>query len=91
MLTWTAVKNVVRYGNPSGTGSVIEPGLQDGEVSVSILDANGLTADASHTPSYVVVKAANYTVDAVITTFSFNGKPSVTMPYLGEYAPAETE
>ena len=28
----TAVKNVVRFGNPTGTGTVIEPGLQDSEV-----------------------------------------------------------
>jgi Flp pilus assembly protein TadG len=87
----TAVKNVVRFGNPSGTGSVIEPGLQDNQISVSILDASGADADGTHTPSYVVVKAANYSVDAVVTTFTFNGKPSVTMPYLGQYAPAETE
>src|SRR5260370_20304153 len=87
----TAVKNVVRYGNPAGTGTVIEPGLKDSEVSISILDVNGVAADASHTPSYVVVKALNYTVDAVVTTFDFNGKPSVTMPYVGQYAPAETE
>jgi len=32
----TAVRNVVRFGNPSGTGTVIEPGLLDGEVSVGI-------------------------------------------------------
>src|SRR6266566_608623 len=37
----TAVKNVVRYGNPTGTGTVIEPGLQDSEVSISIKDVNG--------------------------------------------------
>ena len=87
----SAVKNVVRFGNPAGTGTVIEPGLQDSEVSIGIYDMNGVAADATHTPSYVVVKAANYTVDAVITTFNFNGKPSVTMPYIGQYAAADTE
>src|SRR6476660_1173052 len=40
----TAVRNVVRYGNPTGTGTVIEPGLQDGQISVSILDASGANA-----------------------------------------------
>src|SRR5436305_11042628 len=67
----SAVKNVVRFGNPAGTGTVIEPGLQDSEVSIGIYDMNGVAADATHTPSYVVVNAANYTVDAVITTFNF--------------------
>jgi len=85
------VRNVVRYGNPSGNGNVIEPGLADGQVSVSIKDVNGNDADATHTPSYVVVTSANYSVDAVMTTFNFNNKPSVRMPYLGQYAPAETE
>lgn len=87
----TAVKNVVRFGNPSGTGTVIEPGLQDNQISVIIKDASGNDADSTHTPSYVVVNASNYTVDAVIVTFNFNGKPKVTMPYIGQYAPSETE
>jgi len=87
----TQVKNVVRFGNPSGTGTVIEPGLTDGQVSVGIYDMSGNAADATHTPSYVVVSALNYTVDAVIYTFNFNGKPSVRMPYLGNYQAAETE
>ena len=87
----TAVRNVVRFGNPTGTGTVIEPGLADNQVSVSIKTAAGVDADATHTPSYVVVTTANYSVDAVITTFSFNGKPTVQFPYLGLYAPVETE
>jgi len=87
----TQVKNVVRFGNPTGTGTVIEPGLQDSQVSIGIYDSSGNAADATHTPSYVVVNASNYSVDAVVYTFTFNGKPSVQMPYLGTYAPAETE
>jgi len=87
----TAIKNVVRFGNPTGTGTVIEPGLQDGGVLIGIYDVNGVAADATHTPNYVSVSATSYTVDAVVTTFTFNGKPSVTMPYLGQYAATETE
>src|SRR5436190_17633496 len=29
------VRNVVRYGNPAGTGTVIEPGLLDTQVTVT--------------------------------------------------------
>ena len=87
----TAVKNVVRYGNPSGSGTVIEPGLTDSQVSVSIKTTAGVDADATHTPSYVVVSTTDYSVDAVFTTFNFNGKPKVQFPYLGVYSPADTE
>jgi Flp pilus assembly protein TadG len=87
----TAVNNVVRYGNPSGTGTVIEPGLTADQVSVSIKTSGGVDADATHTPSYVEVSTANYSVDAIFTTFNFNGKPVVRFPYLGVYAPSETE
>jgi len=87
----TAIKNVVRYGNPSGTGTVIEPGLTDSQVSVSIKTSSGVDADATHTPIYVEVSTANYSVDAVFTTFNFNGKPTVRFPYLGVYSPSETE
>ncbi len=87
----TAVKNVVRYGNPSGTGTVIEPGLTNSQISVAIKTSGGVTADATHTPAYVEVSTVNYSVDAVFTTFNFNGKPTVRFPYLGNYSPAATE
>jgi Flp pilus assembly protein TadG len=85
------VRNVVRYGSPTVTGTVLEPGLLDTQVSVSIKTSSGVDADATHTPSYVVVSTANYSVDVVFTTFNFNGKPTVQFPYLGVYSPADTE
>lgn len=85
----TAVKNVIMYGNSAGTGSLIEPGLTAGQLDVEIKDSSGNNADSSHTPSYVYVTTVNYSINAVITSFSFNGKPVVRFPYLGRYAPAE--
>jgi len=85
----TAAKNMVMYGNPDGSGNLIEPGLTASQIDVEVKDSNGNNADASHIPSYVTVTTQNYSVNAVITTFNFNGKPIVRFPYLGRYAPAE--
>lgn len=88
--TWkTEVKNTMRFGNPDGSGSLIEPGLTAAQIDVQIKDKNGVDADASHVPSYVTVTTVNYSVDAVVTTFNFNNKPFVKFPYVGRYAPAE--
>jgi Flp pilus assembly protein TadG len=85
------VRNVVRYGNPSGTGTLIEPQLTDAQVTVNIKDVSGVDADATHTPNYVVVSTSNYTVNALFTTYNFTDKPSVRMPYLGAYQSTLTE
>jgi Flp pilus assembly protein TadG len=87
----TAVANMVRYGNPSGTGTQLEPALTAAQVSVKIKDRHGNDADSTHTPSYVEVATSGYSVNAVVTTINFNGKPYVRFPYVGVYAPAETE
>jgi hypothetical protein len=85
----TATKNMVMYGNPDGTGTLIEPGLTASQIDVQVKSATGVDASATVVPSYVTVTTINYRIDAVITTFNFNGKPIVRFPYLGRYAPAE--
>ena len=87
----TAVKNMVRYGNPDGSGTLIEPGLTNAEVDVQIKDKDGGPASATHVPAYVTVSTAHYSVDAVFKTFTFNGKPILRFPYVGQFAPAGTE
>jgi len=79
------VRNVVRFGNPSGTGTVIEPGLTDAQITVNIKSSTGVDADATHTPAYVDVSANGYSVNALFTTYTFTGKPYVRFPYLGSY------
>jgi Flp pilus assembly protein TadG len=85
----TAVQNMVMYGNPDGTGTLIEPGLTVAQIDVEVKGTNGADASATNIPSYVTVTTNNYSVNAVITTFTFNGKPIVRFPYLGRYAPSE--
>ena len=87
----TATANMVRFGNPDGSGALIEPGLTAAEVDVQIKDRNGASADATHLPTYVTVSTLNYSVNAVFTTFTFTSKPILRVPYVGRFAPAELE
>jgi Flp pilus assembly protein TadG len=82
-------RNVIRFGNPDGTGTLIEPRLTDAQLDVQIKDSSGNNADASHVPNYVTVSTSNYSLNAVVTTFNFSGKPMARFPYAGRYAPAE--
>ena len=85
----TAVKNTMRYGNPDGSGRVLEPGLTDAQIDIRIKDKDGADADESHVPAYVTVTTANFSVKGVIATFNFTGKPFVQFPYVGRWAPSE--
>lgn len=85
------VRNMVRYGNPDGTGNVIEPGLTDAQVDVQIKGKNDADARWNNPPDYVTVSTTGYALDAVIKTFTFTGKPVVRFPYVGIYSPASTE
>jgi Flp pilus assembly protein TadG len=85
------VQNMVRTSTPDGTGDLIVPGLANSNVVVTISDASGNDADASHAPATVTVSISNFSVNAVVKTFTFNTKPTLRFTYAGRYAPAETE
>jgi Flp pilus assembly protein TadG len=76
----TAVKNMVVYGNPDGTGQPISRRLTVSDVQIQP-NMNGAA------PESITVQIAGYTIDAVFTSFAFNGKPSTTFPYTGTAAP----
>jgi Flp pilus assembly protein TadG len=76
----TAVKNMVVYGNPDGTGQPVSRGLTISNVQIQP-NMNGAA------PESITVQIAGYTIDAVFTSFTFNGKPSTTFPYTGTAAP----
>jgi Flp pilus assembly protein TadG len=88
----TAVKNVVLYGNPDGTGTLQVPQLATGNVSVTFKDTAGTALTACGTiPDTVNVAVSTFTVDAVFKSFTFTGKPFSTYTYVGRYAPNESE
>jgi hypothetical protein len=42
-------------------------------------------------PVSVNVAIKGYTMDAIFRAFTFEGRPSVEFPYVGKYAPTESE
>ena len=76
----TAVRNMVVYGNPSGSGQALAPGLTPEKVSVTV-------AMEKKVPARITVAITNYTVSAVVRSFTLADKPRVTFPFTGRYAP----
>ncbi|MBI3210782.1 MAG: pilus assembly protein [Candidatus Solibacter usitatus] len=75
-----AVKNMVLYGNPSGTGAQIVQGLNANNISVSVTMDNNV-------PSTVNVKVTSYSIDTIFKTFTMTNKPSASFTYVGQFAP----
>lgn len=71
----TAIQNMVVYGNTSAGTTSIVPGLGPSNVTV--------TASPVAMPTNVTITINNFTIDAVFTRFTFNGKPRATTVYMG--------
>jgi len=85
--TQDTVQNLVVYGSPTlATGaSPVVRGLAKSNVNVNFNpDTNGV-------PTSVTVSATAFAVDGVFTTFTFNGKPMASVPYVGRYSPVECQ
>ena len=82
---------MARFGNPQGTGPALEPILTADQIKVEIKDKRGADAGPKNAPAYVVVSTVNYTVDTLHNKIAFDGKPFLQFPYIGQYAPAESE
>jgi len=82
-----AVKNMVVYGTPSPGESPapVVPGLTTGSVGVTY------TLTGTGEPTDVQVQVNSYTLDALFSSYTFTNKPFAKFPYLGRYAPAESE
>ncbi len=72
------VKNMTVYGNPTGTGSPLAPGLSTGMVNVT------WTTDAAGVPQTLSVSISSYTVHA-IKNYTYTNKPLVTVKFVGAY------
>ena len=73
----TALKNMVVYGNTTAGTTPIVPGLATANVTVTVNLAGTI-------PSDITITINNYTIDAVFTTFTFNGKPRATAVFMGQ-------
>jgi len=77
-----AIRNMVVYGDAQPAPEAIPavPKLTPAEVEVRWeLAGNG-------TPLNVNVAIKGYTTDAIFRSFTFDGRPSVQFPYVGNYA-----
>ena len=72
-----ALKNMVVYGSTTGGATPIVRGLATSNVTVTVNLAGTI-------PSDVTITINNYTIDAVFTTFTFNGKPRATTVFMGQ-------
>ena len=83
-----AIRNMVVYGDarpaPGAVPQVVN--LRPEQVRVEwVKDESG------DKPGFVDVSIADYTVDAAFGMFRFTGRPAVEYPFVGRYAPSESE
>lgn len=82
-----AIRNMVVYGDARPESNAVPQvaHLRPEEVQVDwVMDESGK-------PAAVNVSVADYTVDAAFGVFHFTGRPAVEYPFVGRFAPGETE
>ena len=82
-----AIRNMVAYGDthPAPNALPQVANLKPEQVQVKwILDESGKLAAVN-------VSIVDYTVDAAFGMFRFTGRPAVEYPFVGRYAPSESE
>ena len=82
-----AIRNMVAYGDTRPESGAIS---QVANLKPENVDIDWLMDEAGK-PSAVSVSIVNYTVDAAFGMFRFSGKPVVEYPFVGRYAPSESE
>jgi len=82
-----AIRNVTVYGSPKPTSSArrLVPELTVDKIAVDYrLNGKGIPLD-------VTVRASGVQINAVFARFTLRDKPRVTFPFIGRYAPEESE
>jgi hypothetical protein len=82
-----AIRNMVAYGDtrPAPDALPQVANLPPAPVQVEwVMDDSG-------DPALVNVSIADYSVDAAFGMFRFTGKPAVEYPFVGRFAPSESE
>lgn len=75
-----AVANSAVYGDPAGGSVPVAPGLTTSNVQITVILDKGV-------PRNVRVALTGYRLDALFATINLNGKPGVSFPYCGNFAP----
>ena len=84
-----AIRNMVVYGDPhpAPDAQPVVPDLKCEEVDVKWNFSN----DKPGAPEFVEVAIGRHQINALVGSFTFAGRPRVVFPYLGRYAPSESE
>jgi Flp pilus assembly protein TadG len=73
-----AVRGMVVFGDPAASsGAARVPNLTVGKVDV--------LRTPTDFPSTVTIRITDFTVNALFQSFTFSNKPTVTMPFIGQY------
>jgi Flp pilus assembly protein TadG len=75
----TRVRNMVLFGNPQGSGSVMIPDLKPEQIRVS------WSKDAAGLIETVTVSIEGYAINGLLREFKLTGKPNATVRYAGNY------
>ena len=86
-----AIRNLVVYGSalPAPGAAPIVAGLTPENVQVNWIKSG--EKDGAGAPSTVDVFIVHYTVGAMFGSFTFDHRPFAEFPYVGRYAPGESE
>lgn len=82
-----AIRNMVVYGTPAPAEKAV-PLVRN--LSLANVEVT-YTLNTKQIPLDVTVRLKDFKVKSVFRDFDLKGKPSVTLPYLGRYAPNESE
>ncbi len=82
-----AIQNMCVYGTPSPSGAdkPVVAGLAPSNIDVTF------TLSSTQVPTAVSVSVNRFTVKAIFKNYTLTGKPKLSLPYLGRYAPEESE
>jgi hypothetical protein len=82
-----AIRNMVVFGDsrPAPDALPQVPNLKPEQVKVEWIPGE------AGAPSAVNVSIVNYKVNALFAEFKFTGRPGVEFPFVGRYAPTESE
>jgi hypothetical protein len=75
------------YSSPVAAGDSVPVarGLTPAAIDVSF------TLNAQQIPTAVTVAVTSFTVGSIFKNYTFTGKPKCAIPFLGRYAPEESE
>ena len=82
-----AIRNLVVYGDTQPAPDAVPVAANLGPQNVEVRWV--LSGDGA--PAAVDVAIRGFTVDAAFQVFPFEGRPSVEFPFVGRYAPGESE